>query len=154
MKLDEWKKSRVELITLPSGLDVKVRKVNMIDISMNGELPNPLLEIALKAKEGQELTMLQIYAKFGPLINHFCSLAIVDPPVAEKSDNQHLAVTDLSADDRLEIFNRQNGEALRLIPFLPKRNKPGAPAPGGKRLRHKAQQPVGDKKPDGSLDAG
>jgi hypothetical protein len=154
MKLDEWRKSRIEQITLPSGLEVKVRKVNMLDAAMNGELPNPLLEIAMQAQAGAELTMTQIFTQFGPLINHLTALCLVEPAVAAKADAQHIAVTELSNLDRLEIFNRMNAEVLRLVPFLPKGNKPGTPISDGRRLRDKAKPPAGDKKPVGGLDAG
>jgi hypothetical protein len=154
MKLDEWRKSKIKPITLPSGLEVKVKEVNMLDAVMNGEIPNLLLEVVLNAKAGEELSMLKIADKYGGVINHITSLCLIEPAVAAKADANHIAVTELSFDDRLEIFNRTSGEVLRLMPFRKQPEQADATAPGGKGVRAKTVKAGGDKKPGGGVDAG
>ena len=92
-------------ISLTSGRQVKLKQMSLLEMAMNGELKPELMKVTLAAKQGEELTVIELMAKYGPLVNRFCELALVEP----KMDVRDLGVT-----ERMEIFNRLNRGVLEL----------------------------------------
>jgi hypothetical protein len=129
MNLNEWRKKQNhgEIVTLPSGLEVTLRKASIMDLAERGQIPAPLAGTVNEMMRGggKRTYTLSDFAEFSGIINVVAGACIVDPPVAEVGDDSHLALTELPIEDRLQIFNWANGEANHLIPF---RKEDGEPA--------------------------
>lgn len=120
--LAEWRASRLQEISLPSGLTVKVRDASMTDLMFTGRLPESMLDMAqASADQGKKDIDLKSLAKNGQdfklLVNELVMLCIVDPPIAEKADDEHLGLDELNGDDKMFVFNWANREVEQLRPF-------------------------------------
>ena len=127
--LAEWRSSRAQEITLPSGLHVWVKDVTMTDLLFTGKLPDGILDIADDAnKNGQANIDLKKVAQSGPgfkdMMDALILQCIVEPPIAEVADDEHLGLNEISGDDKMFIFNWANREAEKLRPFREGENKP------------------------------
>ena len=122
-KWREWREQRTETLELPSGLTVRVRKILLRDLVLYGKIPAPLFESTEKftrEKQGnQDLTVkeLQEHPEFLQFIDHIVRATVIDPPLADQSDEEHLSIDELTFDDRMMIFNWNNGGAAELAPF-------------------------------------
>ena len=140
MNLEEWKKARAEgeEFTLPSGLDVKLRKVTALDLVLAGSIPTTLyatIDQYISAAGGVDA---ERFREFEPMVNAVCEACFASPRVVNPHPDPHpdprpspltagtapaptamgegvIAVTDLPIEDRLAVFewaNRASG-ALR-----------------------------------------
>jgi virulence-associated protein VagC len=104
MNLAEWRARQAgEEYTLPSGLDVKLKQVSLVDLAQGGRIPQTLrapVDEIMKMREGDRLTVEDLQ-KFA---------AVVDL-VAE------LDITELPFGDRQSIFSWANAQADALMPF-------------------------------------
>jgi len=128
MDLKEWRKKREEgeLFTLPSGLDVRVRRVSLLDLAEHGEIPAPLAAMvnAVLDTEVHALTVDDV-PEYGRTIDLVVKAVMVSPPVADEPDETHVAVSEIPMKDRLALYNWANQrEALR--PFPGKTGQPEA----------------------------
>ncbi len=142
--LRAWRHSRLETLTLPSGLVVTAKRVNLLDLAASGNIPTPLLgEADELISKGGKTFELKDFPKFAELIRPLMKIIIADPPVADHADENHLGLDEIPMDDQMELFNWSQGEAKKMAPF-PAQQKPSAPAPsGGEELRDPAQRDSG-----------
>ena len=129
MDLKAWRKQREdgEVFTTPSGLEVKLRRVSLLDLAEGGEIPTPLVGMVNKALDtrAHALTVGEV-PEFAGTINHLVKAALVEPQVADEPSATHLGVDELPMKDRLAIYNWcQAGEPLR--PFRREDGEPAAP---------------------------
>ena len=148
MKLQEWRQ-RGELVTLPSGLEVKLRPVNVLDLAVSGKIPAPLMEKLqpLISGKGKELEVsLETFEVLGPALNELAKAAAIDPPVADDPDDDHLGVEELPAMDRLAIFKwaHEASGAAKLEKFRAGQEQSVAAAQSGKRVRDEAEPAPGN----------
>jgi len=113
MNLAEWRarQQEGEAFTLPSGLEVQLKKVTLIDLAQAGQIPatlrTPVAEM-LKRKPDQALDLNDV-EKFGQVLDVICKACIVAPA--------ELDVTELGSFDKQAIFNWANLPAGKLEPF-------------------------------------
>ena len=120
--LAQWRTSHVHDMTLPSGLQVKVRDVTMTDLMFTGKLPQVMIDLAQEsAEQGKiklDLKMLTENAQeFRQLVDTLILLCVVEPPIAEKADEEHLSLDEMNGDDRMFIFNWVNREVEQVRSF-------------------------------------
>ena len=113
MNLDEWRarQQEGEAFTLPSGLDVRLKKVALLDLVHIGQIPSdlraPVAEmLKRKPDQGIDLTDLE---KMGPVLDVVARACIVEPA--------GLDVAELPSGDKQAIFNWANSAAAALRPF-------------------------------------
>ena len=111
--LAKWRADRMHDLTLPSGLQVKVRDVTMTDLMFTGKLPQVMIDLAQEsAEQGKiklDLKMLTENAQeFRQLVDTLILLCVVEPQIAEKADEDHLSLDEMNGDDRMFIFNWVN----------------------------------------------
>ena len=118
MNLQEWRESRLrgnETFELPSGLEVTIKPVTMQELVVQGRVPDTLFaaidDLTAKAQAGtlQRGLKANDLSMMSQLITIVCTASIVGP--------EGLTVEELPFGDRLEIFNRANAEAARLVTF-------------------------------------
>lgn len=124
MNYSEYRKTRMqgETITLPSGLEVRVKRVTLIDLAFNGEIPqtlNPVTDELLGKGAGVNINTADL-GKYGEMVALVVKACLMDPPVADESDDAHIALKDMEADDKIEIFRWANRGASQLEKFRPK----------------------------------
>lgn len=142
MKLQEWRQ-RGTCETLPSGLEVRLVDVTLLDLAMAGQIPAPLAGIVNEMIEGKDVTIsIDSFEKMAPLINGMAKLAIADPPVADEPDEDHLGVEELPAMDRLWLFNKLN-EGQQLEKFRAEAGEPVDAAQPGDGVREAAERNTG-----------
>ena len=115
MKLSDWRAKRVETRTLPSGLEVQLKKVMLLDLAANGQIPETLDALVQKATaNGFGINEVQ---EFMPLVNVVVKACLVSPQLAEIGDDEHLTLEEIPAADRIDIFTWANGAATALSSF-------------------------------------
>jgi hypothetical protein len=113
MNLAEWRarQSQGEAFTLPSGLDVRLKKVALIDLAHGGQIPTtlraPVAEM-LKRKPDQPVDLGDV-EKFGQVLDVVARACIVEPAELDPAE--------LPSADKQVIFNWANAAAGRLEPF-------------------------------------
>lgn len=118
MNLQEWRarQSGGEAFTLPSGLDVRLKKVALLDLVHGGQIPQtlqaPVAEI-LKRKPDAAVELADL-EKFGKVLDLVAKACIVEP--------EGLDVSELPVADKQEIFNWANGAAGKLQSFRQQQN--------------------------------
>lgn len=132
VQLAEWRARRRQELTLPSGLTVVVRRLGLLDVVAEGNLPMPLLALVDEAQQaGAAEFGLADLPRVMPLIDAAVRRAVVEPPVADEPDETHLGLRELSVEDRLAIFNWLTGAAAALAPFRAQSGGAVAAGPGG-----------------------
>jgi hypothetical protein len=127
--LAEWRAKRLHELALPSGLVVTVRDASVMDLIINGNVPQTLLSLIMSESEGKEkidLTMFSGNNEYGALIDGMVKICLVDPPVAEVADETHLGIGELPGEDKMAIFNHANREVEQVKTF---RAEPAEPVP-------------------------
>lgn len=114
--LAKWRENRTHELTLPSGLTVEVRDATMTDLVLAGTLPPALLEEVEKTASGgqADLGKLAGTPDFGKLVNELVKVCVVDPPIADQADDEHIGLYELTGDDRMAIFTWANREVAAI----------------------------------------
>ncbi len=113
MNLAEWRarQQQGEAFNLPSGLDVRLKKVALIDLAQAGQIPTtlraPVAEM-LKRRPDQPVDLADV-EKFGQVLDVVCRACIVEPA--------ELKPEELPSYDKQAIFNWANQLAGKLEPF-------------------------------------
>lgn len=114
MNLAEWRamKAGGEEGMLPSGLDVVLKKVSIVDLATQGQIPQTLavkLNAIMKGGEvNVDLTQMAEYAGMVEVVARACIVA----PVG-------LEMSELSFEDKLAVFNWANEGVSQLQSFRP-----------------------------------
>lgn len=121
MNLEEWRKKQAagESFTLPSGLDVQLRKVGMLDLAAQGKIPTALAPRIneLMKSGGLATSSIEQVSEFTALVNMVCQACLLWPAVD---------VTELSYEDRLAVFNWASAVSAKLSPFRGEQAEPVA----------------------------
>ena len=118
MNLAEWRtrQQEGEAFTLPSGLEVRLKKVALMDLAQAGQIPTtlraPVAEM-LKRRPDQPVDLADV-EKFGQVLDIVVKTCIVEPA--------DLDVAELPSHDKQVVFNWANQAAGRLEPFRSQQN--------------------------------
>ncbi len=152
----EWVAAQRETLTLPSGLIATVRRVSVADLAIAGQVPVPLLgkiqQAESVAADTSDIAALEDFQKNPELmemVTIVARAAMVEPPIGDVTDDQHLGIDDFTAQDRIAVFNWANQEAAAMLPF-PAPSEPGGGIVGaGGALRPDAEPAPGIGPVDG-----
>lgn len=142
--LNDWRKSRLHELDLPSGLRVKLRDVDMTDLLMTGKLPASVLDMAQVAADTTsevdlESIGLEVMQKnagdFMALLNGIAQAALVEPGIAETPDDEHITLDELPMSDKTAIMEFVNRGAEQIRPFREGEDEPVAAVQPGDGLR-------------------
>ena len=120
MDLYEWRASRDEgeLFTLPSGLVMRLRRVSLLDLAEQGEIPAPLVGMVESLLQREEVELsLEEFGRYGKVAGLVVKAAALDPRVADEADGEHVGVQELPMADRMAVFNWANAATRVLRPF-------------------------------------
>lgn len=146
--LAEWRASRRHELTLPSGLVVVVRDVDMTDLFVTGMLPDSVIDLANSSSESgkEELELEEVLAlvkkngkDFADMMDAFVQAALVEPKVGETADDEHITLAELPMGDKTAIMQFVNRGAEQMRPFRPETGEPVAAVQPGDGVRKKAE---------------
>lgn len=114
--LAKWRANRKHELTLPSGLIVEVRDATMTDLVLTGTLPPALLAELEKVAPGKQVDLGRFAgtSDFGKLVNELVKICVVDPPIADLADDDHIGMDELTGDDRMAVFTWANREVAAM----------------------------------------
>lgn len=121
MNLDEWRQAREhgEEGTLPSGLEVRLKRVSVLDLAQSGRIPQvlrPWVNELMQQKAGQQMGLEELgeLADVVDLVVKACLVGPVGLDVAELPWADRLAIYLWAneATGRLETFRQQNGKSV------------------------------------------
>lgn len=119
--LAEWRENNFHEVQLPlSGRVLQVRDVGLIDLVIEGKVPNTMLDMVEQVNDGritQAQLLMEHSREFGELVNMIFMLAVISPPVAEEPDADHVSPKDFVYGDKVALFNWVNREAVIVRPF-------------------------------------
>lgn len=118
MNLAEWREKHVYEGELPSGLAIKLKRVNLMDIMVGGKIPTTMHE-TVEQIQNRGFRMAD-FNEFASAINLVVRCAMLAPelsPEGQPGDETHLSLDEMSYDDRLYIFNVVNEGVIALRPF-------------------------------------
>jgi hypothetical protein len=119
MNLAEWRARQAgEEYTLPSGLDVVLKKVALIDLAQGGKIPQTLrapVDEMMKSR-GMDRVGLEQISEFTAVVDLVATACLAGP--------EGLTLTELPWADKLAIFTWANAQADKLVPF--RREQDGA----------------------------
>jgi hypothetical protein len=125
MDLGSWREKQKsgEWFTTPSGLEVRVKRVSLMDLAVTGTVPTPIVAMANKVLEkGLEEVNINNMAEYAQVINAVVKAAVTEPQIGDTSNADTLGVEELTMLDRLAIFRYVNNVAESLRPFRRKQN--------------------------------
>lgn len=136
MQLKEWKKTRETTLTLPSGLEVLVKKAGMLDvIAFEKNVPTPLLDLVSAMTNAGEVQFdASTLRNYEPVISTVARACILEPPLLEnvptqeienwktsgtygEKSEEYLPFSLLDMTDRLYIFNWAQTEVAQVTSF-------------------------------------
>ena len=122
MNLDEWRSKRQqgEDATLPSGLQVQLRQVSMLDMAAKGQIPQalkPKIEELMQGGSGKAAKVtLGSLGQYVEVIDLVVGACLAGP--------DGLAVDELTYQDKIAIFNWANEVSGKLQLFRPEQKEP------------------------------
>ena len=133
--LQKWRASRLHETTLPSGLDVVLRDVDIASIVIEGNIPNTLIDV-ISAPEFQQMgeqeagtkLMTDHKSDFNMLMKELVTAGLVEPAIGDQADEKHILYSELTFEDKMHIFNFMNREAQGVRSFRDESQKSGEPS--------------------------
>lgn len=143
MDLASWREKRQgEKFTLPSGLEVTLRKADLLDLAALGRIPSLLVDAANRMVGGAEVKVEKFKDQV-EIINLVVTACLVAPEIGETADDTHILVSELTVQDRLAIYNWASAGVARLLPFREKPGEPAGAGPGSDALRDETERAAG-----------
>lgn len=143
MELQAWRASRTTQKTLTSGLELTLKRVSLLDLAMNGDIPNTLAGVVDDLMDSGKTVNVKMaeFGQYGAAIDLVVKACIVSPPIAETADETHLSIHEIPAEERIEIFEWANQGVEQVAPFRAQQGKPVATVLDESGIRN---APVGD----------
>lgn len=117
MNLDEWRAAQITEATLPSGLEVTLKRLTVLDLAQAGRIPEtirPAVDAMLKrGAEGVTVTLANMQ-EFAAVVNLVVGACLVGP--------EGLTVEELPWLDKQAIFQWANEASANLNTFRTKQN--------------------------------
>jgi len=93
----QWKKAAFHDVVLPSGFKVKIRIPDLPSMIETGQLPQALLDVAIKVAKGEQSEATpEMASKEAEFKNLVCLAAVVEPKISEAD----LAPAGIPAEDK------------------------------------------------------
>lgn len=131
------------VITAEDGettMPLTLRKVGLEDLVFSGQIPDSLSGLVDGMLTGKDTNLgLKDVGQMGELFGRVMLACVVDPPLAEMGDDDHLGLDEIPFAVKEAVFSWVNGEALALEPFRPQSGRNGQSAPDGQDLRGPAE---------------
>lgn len=143
--IQEWRtKNAPEEVELPSGNVVKLRKVHLLEMARDGEIPATLATMI--SNEGKiNLNAADLLSKgndMADLLNMIDAISIkafAGPKLGKEATDDQLGLDEVDVMDRMFVFRWCNRGAEQLKPFRPEQDASVESAPDGQDVRDEAE---------------
>lgn len=141
VNLEEWRarQKEGESLTLPSGLDVRLKKVMILDLVQQGKIPSTIrAQVDKMLKQGStkgDVMSLEGFEKYSEAVAEVCRACLVAP--------KELTVDELPWTDKLAIWEWANAPAKKLATFRTEPRESVDVALAGGDVRAETEQLVG-----------
>jgi len=130
-----------------SGLKIFLRDASMMDLVLSGKLPEPLIDVINDAREnGKEGFDIKAMARngkeFSEMIDGLVLASVIEPPLAEKGDDDHIGIREISSDDKMKIFEWLNREKNSLHSFREGQAEPAEAVQPGDGVQPETQPDI------------
>lgn len=123
-QLRKWREKKLHETTLPSGLDVVLRDVDLSDVVLDGSISNTLIDL-ITSQEFQQLSDEEAAKKimssdsqsFAVFLQKIVERGMVEPAIGEKADDTHILYSELTLEDKLHVFNVLSRDAQAVRSF-------------------------------------
>lgn len=124
LNLKKWREQRLHQETLPSGLQVVLRDVDLAGVMLEGNIPNTLIDL-ISSEEFQSLSEEDAGKRvlggdmqgFNVMLRKLVEAAFVEPIVSDVADDKHILYSELSLEDKLFVFNFLSRDAQKVRSF-------------------------------------
>lgn len=114
MNLEEWRKG--EEYVLPSGLVVRLKRVSLLDLVTQGQIP-VTLTAQTEALIDSGRFKIASFQEFAPVLDLLVRACVKEPPIADVPDEGHVGINEVSVDDKLAIFAWATSEVSLMKKF-------------------------------------
>lgn len=142
-QLAEWRAKKFHDLTLPSGLVVKIKDVDLIALAFDGKIPNTMLGMVEELQRAKGVIQAESLDKFGEVVNILIRNCVVDPQISDAPGEDSICIDELNGADRIEIFMFANREVGELTNFRPVEEQPVESVQPGNDLQPAAEQIAG-----------
>lgn len=122
--LRKWREQRLHEETLPSGLQVILRDVDLAGVMLEGSISNTLIDLIsseefqkLSSEEAGKRVMGNDAQGFNVMLKKLIEAAFVEPVIGDVADDKHILYSELTLDDKLFIFTFLNRDAQAVRSF-------------------------------------
>ena len=133
--LAKWRASRLHEMTLPSGLEVTIRDVDIASIIIEGNIPNTLIDLVtsddfqkLSEEEAGKKILSGNSSDFVALLKALAIASLVKPAIGDKADEEHILYSELTLEDKMQLFMFLNRDAQAVRSFRDESQKSGQPS--------------------------
>lgn len=117
--IEQWRESRLHEMTLPSGNVMKVKRLGLMDLISQGDIPDTLGPLAAELASKQQVRALSLeeLKRYADIVNLVVKAAAEEPKVTDQPGPATLGAGEIEFVDRVEIYKWANGGATTLRPF-------------------------------------
>jgi hypothetical protein len=129
MTLEQWRQSRLLETVLPSGLPVVLRRISIMDLMGQGEIPDTLMgfvELSLNSKKEGVTVKAEHLPAVSQAMAVFAQAALVRPGVGDQPSDTTITIDELDYGDREFIFDLLNEGIREVTPFRSQAGEQGA----------------------------
>lgn len=140
MNLNQWReKKKPTEVVLPSGLAVKLRKVDPQQLVSGGQIPVVLLN-EIKQNPGKEISLsndqlLDDLPTYMGMIDSVVMGAMVEPEVTAKPTETTVGIDELDLGDKMFVLSWAMEDTNALRPFRAESKQPTGLTPDGEQVR-------------------
>ncbi len=164
MNVQEWRaqRKRTEMPLPESDLTVTLRKVSLLSLAANGQIPQTLAAAAdqLLSDKGADISLAELRSS-AEVINLVVKACVIDPPLVDTEEEatqnpDAVWIGELAFEDRIAIFQWANAKAQvqALKPFRPEPAGAVGPLQLGEPVRPAAERDLEGQGSVGGLPAG
>ncbi|MFZ2488887.1 MAG: hypothetical protein WAZ19_12270 [Anaerolineae bacterium] len=114
MNVAQWRKSNTRTIVLPSGLDVRIKKLEVVDVLSSAGLSSAMIEQFKELTDaGGGVVDISNLSIVRELYEATAKLVFVDPPIHPVTSDQGVALVDLSFADLQVVFMEVSGKGTQ-----------------------------------------
>src|SRR6185436_12641317 len=107
LNLIKWRAQRLHEETLPSGLAVLLRDVDLASLAIEGNIPNTLVDLItsedfqkLSEEEAGKQVMSENMTDFNALLVQLINASLVEPLIGDVADDKHILYSELTFEDK------------------------------------------------------
>lgn len=117
-----WRSARTASYALRCGLVVTLRKIGLLELAAQGQIPTPLygqVQAFLNRERGESIKIeVGNFREWADTVNLIVMASVVSPPIGYEASDDTIGINEIPVDDRLVIFGWAQQEVAPSARFL------------------------------------